>query len=138
MTVSADPSALSRGDEALERVRHYVIGFVSVESGSLDPEARSAGSGTLVDIDNIKGILTASHVVDHLREAKETGLVSFPPNSQARQGLRFDFNECQPVEIKGPRYTKDGPDIAFLGLPLDTCAALDATSSFLEPDPKLS
>lgn len=131
MAVSADQFAECRGDVAVERVRHYVVGFVGIKAGALDPEVRSAGSGTLVDIDGNKGILTASHVIDALKRLSDPGIVRFPTNSLNRQSLRFNFEHCRVAEIKGPTYTEQGPDIAFLRLPPDTLAALGATSSFL-------
>ena len=61
-------------DDACERVSHFSIGLVRVEHGA-EKLTDLAGSGTLVRVGEAHGILTAGHVLHHLRKENEIGLL---------------------------------------------------------------
>jgi hypothetical protein len=57
------------------RLSDYSIGFVRLITVSGTPDADLGGSGTLVTIDKVHGILTASHVITSLQKREYVGLV---------------------------------------------------------------
>jgi hypothetical protein len=105
---------------------NYSVGFVTPSGGD---DYGIGGSGTLVSIDNVKGILTAAHVVEHLRaHADDIGLVLPIPGLPHRPKMHLDH--CRVVAI-GPGSTESsGPDIAFIQPPLDLLGTLAARQSF--------
>lgn len=60
--------------QAREQIRWYMIGFVLLSAQGNIEIAESAGSGTLVTINGVKGILTAAHVVEKISKQQEVGL----------------------------------------------------------------
>jgi hypothetical protein len=50
-------------EDAAKRISDFVVGFVRLYETELGQDAELAGSGTLVQIDNTHGILTAYHVI---------------------------------------------------------------------------
>lgn len=108
----------------------YNVGFVlthvegKVEHGSL------GGSGTLVSIDGVEGILTAAHVVSALRERSKVGLILMSYPSGPIHRMIFDPNLCRDFSYRTQAEAADGPDLAFLVLPPDTTAAVKARKTF--------
>jgi hypothetical protein len=51
----------------------YAVGFVASDQ----PRANSLGSGTLVSFGTLRGVLTAAHVIDALKQSPEIGFVNF-------------------------------------------------------------
>lgn len=56
-------------------VAHYVIGLVTVAMQNGVEEATCAGSGSLVTVGSLHGILTAAHVLDALPKQGAVGVV---------------------------------------------------------------
>ncbi len=60
--------------QAREQIRWYMIGLsYCLPKGNIEI-AESAGSGNLVTINGVKGILTAAHVVEKISKQQEVGL----------------------------------------------------------------
>jgi hypothetical protein len=55
----------------------YTIGFVKLEVHDRVEDAIGAGSGTLVSIGKVYGILTAAHVLAHLPDSGAVGIVEY-------------------------------------------------------------
>ena len=76
----------------------HAIGFVlpTVEREVLD--ANLGGSGTLVTVDGIHGILTARHVIELLDRSRNVGLVLAGPTAQLHNIL-VNMDHCQCVVL---------------------------------------
>jgi hypothetical protein len=108
----------------------FSVGFAlpTTKNGSID--ASLGGSGTLVRIDEISGILTADHVVKSLRKNESVGLIL--PSSVEAKLHHVPLNMQYSADIGFPCQTKqsDGPDLALLIPPPDTLSTLKASKSF--------
>jgi hypothetical protein len=126
---------------ALLDLGHYTVGFVRPNMTRAEP----LGSGTLVSIGRIDGILTAAHVWDDIlrRRSKENldelGLLQFPIRSKQSQRLRLKLDYVD-VEMIGSSPFDDefGPDLAFVRLPIAIANALRANSSFANFDKQIA
>jgi hypothetical protein len=84
---------------------------------------RSAGTGTFVRIGKVNGILTCAHALDEMARHKTINLAIFPVRERERF-IQLDGKEhCDYIKF-GPKKTPDGlydpngPDLAFLKLPI--------------------
>ena len=118
--------------EALERLRHFAVGFLTKSVNQGAEQVDCAGSGTLVNLDGVNGILTAAHVLTSLQEhTGQIGLLDFSHNPQKPQHLALDLTLTDNVSCgSGGPFGPNGPDIAFLALPPDTADALGTFTSF--------
>jgi hypothetical protein len=114
-----------------ERLTDYSIGFVVPHLEGNIEDGRLGGSGSLVSIDGVEGILTAEHVVRDLQKRTSAGIIlSGYPKGDVH---RFVFKPalCRDFSYHArPDHPADGPDLSFLVLPPDTTAALRARKSF--------
>jgi hypothetical protein len=111
---------------------NFTIGFARVTQGDKGEDAESAGSGTLVTIDSLYGVLTAAHVVEELVKHESVGIIlsAESPEHYQKQILNMRHTE-RPVVIKGEKFSPTGPDLAFLRLPLgEPLGWLKAQKSF--------
>ncbi len=116
----------------LERVRHYTIGFAKPGG-----EPAALGSGVLVRIGNVRGILTCAHVEAHLQKLGAVGVVGFSrPN--AFQAATLDIGDAHTLVFGKPPWTKSDPDICFIILSPDQGAALESRFIFLDGDLNLT
>jgi hypothetical protein len=112
------------------RLSHYSIGFVLPRAANGLPDADLAGSGTLVTIDDIFGILTANHVIELLIDNKYVGLI-LPTASKELHNLSFksvDF--VRRVSFCAQGAAENGPDLGKLVPPPDVLSTLRARQSF--------
>ncbi len=117
-------------EEAGKAITDYAIGFVALGESESGEKGELGGSGTLVQIDGARGILTAYHVVDHLRARQEIGLI-LPTRSEPtlhRMMLKSETVCWLPIAY-GDR-SSEGPDLGFLLLPQVDAGALSARKSF--------
>ena len=103
-------------DEALEHVRRYAIGFLEVRLKDKEPEALNCGSGTLVRIGRIAGIMTAGHVVRALPTRGLIGLVRYANKQAPAERLVVEAHNLARLPIGGADKSRDGPDLGFLRL----------------------
>ncbi|MBK8909255.1 MAG: hypothetical protein IPM60_15660 [Rhodospirillales bacterium] len=73
-------------EEASSVIANFIIGFarVTVHQGAQDADA--AGSGTLVTVGPVHGILTAAHVLRNLPDQGEVGIVQSRTDSGSSTG----------------------------------------------------
>src|SRR6202051_3174109 len=64
----------------------YTIGFVKLEVHNNVEDAIGAGSGTLVSVGKVHGILTAAHVLDNLPDRGTVGIVEYRGASTTESG----------------------------------------------------
>ena len=58
-------------------IYNYTIGITAPEETSLSAYVQLCGSGTLVEINGIYGILTADHVLEYIKDVTKAALVPF-------------------------------------------------------------
>lgn len=114
---------------AVPLLDNYAIGFVLPDVRAEAVDASLGGSGTLVTVDDIDGILTARHVIEHVEKSKHVGLVLAGSGKQLHNVL-LNMEHCRRVLFGPTGQPSDRPDLAFLGLPPDTVATVKAKKSF--------
>ena len=116
----------------LEKVRaeiaDFTVGFVTIRVQDQAEDASSAGSGTLVTVGSIHGILTAAHVLRGLPNTGKVGIARFPQASLV-QKLTIDMSFTDKL-LLGREASPEGPDLGFLWLPPTDAGTLKATNSF--------
>jgi hypothetical protein len=107
---------------------HYSMGFLE-----LIPPDRVAlrGSGTLVRIGKIYGILTAAHVWRTIREYQTVGIYLYPPRKLEVQSIREDVRLLDAVTFENGGDDELGPDIAFVRLTESKASSIEKHSAFL-------
>ncbi|MCK3776677.1 hypothetical protein MZK49_08020 [Ensifer sesbaniae] len=124
-------------------ISHMTIGFVNIPRHGSGEYADPVGSGTLVRIGPIFGILTAAHVLDALSPHEEVGLLRITNRPDRPQKMKIDMGQAETVVIGRPPFGSSGPDIAFLRLPEATAGWLKAKNTFFnlkkpQPEPPSS
>jgi hypothetical protein len=102
------------------------VGFVDSDA----PHPASLGSGTLVSVGTVRGILTCAHVLEEIKKRERVGLVVFCRGPSRPQGLRFRPSECDAIVLRGDCWSIAGPDIGFLLLPAEVAGAVGGYASF--------
>ncbi len=98
---------------------NYTVGFVRYRQRDGDTEIIASGSGVFVIITGRRGIITAAHVSDMLRNEQEDAKIGFVLQGSTssfhlkRDTLVFDYR------VKGT-IDSEGPDLAFIDLPDDS------------------
>lgn len=110
-------------------VHAHAVGFVALDRSGSGPSSRSAGSGTLVDFHGIRGVATAAHVAETLKILPEVGIMRF------KQGRTYEAISCRGDQLEittvgSPPFGADGPDLAFIRLPVDIENRFAATNAF--------
>ena len=116
---------------------HYTIGFgrfIKDANGADDVVA--AGSGTLVTIGRVHGVLTARHVLSNIEHDKTLAVVRFQHRPELFQQQTMDLRQAEFLILPGTDGTL-GPDLAFLRLPLVNIENLGGTNSFYPLDAQL-
>lgn len=108
---------------------HHTVGLVKMSEDGLAASSL-AGSGTLVSVGPMSGLLTAAHVVKCLGNKGQVGFVHFDGRGQVHKPV-IDLAVLERLTICGETFGPNGPDLAFLRLPLSTVATLQARSNFL-------
>jgi hypothetical protein len=117
-------------DDESRALTNYTIGFVRVTEHDNVEDVESLGTGTLISVGSIQGILTAAHVLEHLPDTGNVGIALFQEDT-AKFGKRvIDMQHAEKLMIGGEASDASGPDLGFLRLPPDTVAALGAVLSF--------
>jgi hypothetical protein len=117
--------------EAGRDLATFTVGLAKMSVNGRVEDAVPAGSGTLVTVGTVAGILTAAHVVKNLPDRKEVALMRFPGKPQLLQKQTIDMALAQKLVIAAGDEGPGGPDLAFLRLPMVNVDNLKATNSFL-------
>jgi len=116
--------------EISRAISNFTIGFARLSVRYNVEDAESAGSGTLISVGPIQGILTAAHVLEHLPDKGNVGVILYQEDS-AKFGKRvIDMQHTEKLVIGGEASGASGPDLGFLRLPPNTVSALGAVLSF--------
>lgn len=120
---TADPVfSLIDEDPAIGQLTPYSVGWLREMR---DDEGRQrrlvpSGSGVLIEVGGIKGVLTAGHVVRKvLARTPQAGVALFTiVRKRGRvRPLEFHVEECRSVTIGGATEDPMGPDLGFVRLP---------------------
>jgi hypothetical protein len=104
----------------------YLVGFTGIHQAGKVEGATLLGSGTLVEIDGVHGILTAQHVTAIFRNFQNIGMILLPNEHRffiERKYLRV-------VEICNTLEPSEGPDLSFVILPPNVIGTLKARKVF--------
>ena len=119
-------------EEASRDICDFSIGLVRLRDSGSEPEAMLGGSGTLVQIGDVYGILTACHVLDYIHRDEAVGLLianTLAPTLQrvtvSSKAIEF-FRTRVPCTHKG----EQGPDVGLLLLSSLDAGSLKARKSF--------
>ncbi len=113
-------------EEVSKQISHYLIGIVKIQKSLTSEDAILIGSGTLVEIENTFGILTAHHVMERLPPQGKIGFVLF--EQLHRYTLQSEFLEK--IVVDKELIPSEGPDLAFIVLPPTTLGQIKALKSF--------
>ncbi|NOT05046.1 MAG: hypothetical protein HOP27_10660 [Anaerolineales bacterium] len=117
-------------DEIAHTLQLYTVALlkVFVDKRSGNKKITHIGSGTLVSIDNVYGILTAHHVIRELEYGEHLGLTI------AREGQEHEFTipkiDLHIIDIGIPETEKNGPDLSFVVIPALNVGTIKATKHF--------
>jgi hypothetical protein len=115
---------------ALSALSHYFVGFALPTTGSNEFDAHLGGSGTLITIDDVQGILTADHVISLLRSRQHVGLIFPSEIHRDLHHIEFSMVDSRYFSLPGRGEPSVGPDLGIIIPPLQTMAALSARKSF--------
>jgi len=108
----------------------YTIGFARLEVHNRVEDAVGAGSGTLVSVGKVRGILTAAHVLTHLPDSGAVGIVEYRGEGIHYRKRTIEMANTTKIVLRGDAFGPDGPDLGFLRLAADTIGWFDAIGSF--------
>ena len=114
--------------EAEEQISDFLIGFVRVMQRGAVPDASICGSGTLIEVDGMYGILTAQHVLETLPREGEAELVV--ATRLDRRPHKFPIRAEHRIEIERGRIESEGPDLGLLIVAPANVGWLKAKKSF--------
>ncbi|MCW5692027.1 MAG: hypothetical protein KIT48_06655 [Pseudolabrys sp.] len=111
-----------------EEISDLMIGLARLTVHGRIEDALCAGSGTLVTIGRLDGLLTAAHVLEKLPTSGEVGIVLYRNGLVQKQTIRMEYTDQ--VSVAGDSFGPNGPDIGFLRLPQENVGWLKATNTF--------
>jgi hypothetical protein len=133
MANDATGSETKAGQSQLPRppdLAQFTVGFVNPDGGN-KRLLGAFGSGTLVASNQLRGVLTAAHVLDGFRDLDEIALVQFPARGDPPQRVTVPSAYLDSVRIGQGPWSASGPDLAFITLPDWTAELLLAHGAFL-------
>jgi hypothetical protein len=115
-------------------VSDSTVGFLRLLGSEGVDGAVCAGSGVLISVGSIFGILTAAHVICALPKKGKVGILTFPRLSRKLQNFHFEMDGTFSVVLSGKEWSQEGPDIGFLRLPIDVAGTLKSSNNFKNLD----
>ena len=104
----------------------YSVGLVGAGRTNLKDEFALIGSGTLIEIEGRKGILTAHHVITELKKYTQLGLSLLPYEHR----YAIPTNHLSIIEVAKPYINSIRPDLSVIILPETSIGRLLAHKSF--------
>jgi hypothetical protein len=108
----------------------YTIGFVKLEIHNNVEDAIGSGSGTLVSVGKVRGILTAAQVLDNLPDRGTAGIVEYRGESLHYRKRTIEMADTSKIVLRGDEFGPDGPDLGFLRPAGETVGWFEAIGSF--------
>ena len=113
------------------RLQTHSVSLIDVTHLPGTPEdADPIGSGTLVNVGQVFGILTAQHVADGLTQDSRLGLTIGPEGDE--HAFQLPISEARIVEIAAPVNKEYGPDLAFITIPQPYLGTVKSYKSFVD------
>ena len=110
----------------------FAVGFTAIKTTDSGNHPVLAGSGTLVRIDDMYGVLTADHVLEYLPVNQDIGIVI--PTSPKPVPLPLPFklskDAVSRLHVGHGHHTREGPDIGLLLISTHDAGTLGAIKSF--------
>jgi hypothetical protein len=113
-------------ETATRDIFNYSIGLVSVTKEDKEENAKIIGSGTLVDINGVSGILTAEHVIDAFPSDGEIGFVI----SEKLHKFSLKVQNFSFLTVAKAIIDSEGPDIGFIPIPGAVLGPMKVFKSF--------
>jgi hypothetical protein len=120
--------------EFSEVIGDSTVGFLRLSVVAGKEGADSAGTGVLVSVGKVHGVLTAAHVINALPKSGNVGLVTFQKFARLPHKLQIDMSLTGTICFSAPEWGQNGPDIGFLRLPEDVVGTLKARCLFRNLD----
>ena len=111
-------------------IADFTVGFAILRTRGSTQDADPVGSGSLVTVGSVHGILTAAHVLINLPDQGEVGLVRFPRVQSFAQKVTIDMGQTEKLTIAADAFGPEGPDLGFLRLSPKDAGALKARNVF--------
>jgi len=109
-------------------ISNYTIGLAKLSEHNRVENASLSGTGTLVSVGKVHGLLTAAHVLDALPSEGAVGVILF--RSRQLQKQVIEMEHAVPLSIRAEQFDQNGPDLGFLRLPPKNVGWLNALNSF--------
>ncbi|CDZ35582.1 Hypothetical protein NGAL_HAMBI1145_29170 [Neorhizobium galegae bv. officinalis] len=123
-------------DRSKEIAASYLVGFIGFRDDREGKRTVSLGSGTLVKMAGVRGVLTAGHVAIALKDEERVGIVNFGPGKF--QTLIFNPNDEDGFSMVSDEENGPGAiDIAFIRLPQETERQLAVNQAFWDMDERI-
>lgn len=117
-------------EKVSEEIADFTVGFAKLRTCGGTDDADPAGSGSLVTVGSVHGILTAAHVLVTLPDHGEVGLVQFPRVQSFAHKVTIDMGQAEKLTIAADAFGPEGPDLGFLRLAPEDVGALQARNVF--------
>ena len=116
--------------EISKQIAWYTIGFAILSVHDRVEDVDVGGTGSLVMIGSVKGVLTAAHVLKNLPDTGEVGIVLYHDLFSQFQKQKISMEHAEKVTLSGEEFGPEGPDLGFLRLPPKNVSSLNSTNSF--------
>lgn len=114
-------------DRVEDGLRHYFVPVLALSEQAAEPSLKLVGSGTLVEINGLRGILTAAHVWEATRRAANIHL----PLTMGRSSFAIPRDLISPRTLRDANEPEWGPDLALLEISQPYLSTIAAHKSFL-------
>lgn len=114
------------------QIADFTVGLLKISVSENVEDAIPAGSGALVTVGSIHGILTAAHVLVELPEKGRVGLVRFPMRQPIALRQTIDMDYAEKLVIRADSWTDNGPDLGFLKLSPEDVGTIKARNLFFD------
>src|SRR5262245_46722409 len=99
--------------EAARSMTYFTVGLATMGVNARVEDAMAAGSGTLINVGPVAGILTAAHVVQNLPDRGEVALTRFPGKPHLLQKQTIDMALAEKLVVAAGDDGPGGPDLGF-------------------------
>ncbi len=108
----------------------FSVGFATIRAGDRGEDAVLGGSGTLVRIGKMYGVLTADHVLEYLPADQDIGLVISMGSEPLVHRFTLAKGAVSRLRVGHGHNTREGPDIGLLLISTFDAGRLGARKSF--------
>jgi hypothetical protein len=95
-----------------KEISNFTIGLAKLSVHDRVEDAALAGTGTLVSVGKVFGLLTAAHVLAVLPTEGPVGVILFKNGALQKQVI--EMAHAVPLSICGKQFDADGPDLGFI------------------------